>query len=426
MLRVCTKDEWEKSSPRKDIGSWEKEEKAVKKIIADVRNRGDEALLELALKFDGCLLENLVVEEKEVKRAVQKVGPNFIKALHKAAENIEKFHWRQSRNSMISTEDSGIMLGQLVIPLERIGAYVPGGTASYPSSVLMNVIPAKIAGVKEIYMCTPPGKDGNINPYTLTAASQMGVEKIFKMGGAQAVAAFAYGTGTVPGVDKIVGPGNIYVTLAKKLVYGDVDIDMLAGPSELLIIADSSANPEFIAADIMSQAEHDPLAANFIVTPDPELPGKVLNSLKEQLPSMSRKDIIEKSLKEHSAIILVKDLNEAFRVSNEIAPEHLEVIIEDPLASLPWIKNAGSVFLGGFTPEPLGDYYAGPNHVLPTGGAARFSSGLNVDDFIKKTTILYYPPQALKEAAEDVILLAEVEGLDAHANTVKVRMKNFE
>ncbi len=426
MLKVCTKEEWEKSSPRKDIGSWEEQEKAVKTIIADIKNRGDEALRELALKFDGCHLESLVVEEQEIQEARQKVGSDFINALHKAAENIEIFHRRQSRNSFISTEESGIILGQMVIPLEKVGAYVPGGTASYPSSVLMNVIPAKIAGVKEIYMCTPPGKDGKINPYTLTAAAQLGVEKIFKMGGAQAVAAFAYGTGTVPVVDKIVGPGNIYVTLAKKLVYGDVDIDMLAGPSELLIIADSTADPRFIAADIMSQAEHDPLAANFIVTPDPELPGRVLNSLQEQLPQMSRRDIIQKSLEEHSAIIVVKNLEEAFRVSNDIAPEHLEVIIEDPLASLPWIKNAGSVFLGGFTPEPLGDYYAGPNHVLPTGGAARFSSGLNVDDFIKKTTILYYPKQALKEAAEDVILLAEVEGLDAHANTVKVRMKNIE
>ncbi|MDO9573421.1 MAG: histidinol dehydrogenase [Candidatus Contubernalis sp.] len=426
MLKVFTKEEWQKSSPRKDIGSWEKEEKAVKKIIADVRKRGDEALMELALKYDGCLLENLVVEEKEKKKAGQKVGSDFLKALHKAAENIEKFHRRQVRNSFISTEESGIMLGQMVIPLEKIGAYVPGGTASYPSSVLMNVIPAKIAGVKEIYVCTPPGKDGNINPYTLTAAVELGVEKIYKMGGAQAVAAFAYGTGTVPVVDKIVGPGNIYVTLAKKLVYGDVDIDMLAGPSELLIIADFSANPEFIAADIMSQAEHDPLAANFIVTSDPELPGKVLDSLETQLPKMSRQDIIERSLKEHSAIIIVKDLEEAFCVSNEIAPEHLEVIVEDPLSYLPWIKNAGSVFLGAYTPEPLGDYYAGPNHVLPTGGASRFSSGLNVDDFIKKTTLLYYPPQAFKEAAEDVILLAEVEGLDAHANTVKVRMKSVE
>lgn len=426
MLKVCTKEEWEKSSPRKDIGSWEEQEKAVKTIIADIKNRGDEALRELALKFDGCHLESLVVEEQEIQEARQKVGSDFINALHKAAENIEIFHRRQSRNSFISTEESGIILGQMVIPLEKVGAYVPGGTASYPSSVLMNVIPAKIAGVKEIYMCTPPGKDGKINPYTLTAAAKLGVEKIFKMGGAQAVAAFAYGTGTVPVVDKIVGPGNIYVTLAKKLVYGDVDIDMLAGPSELLIIADSTADPRFIAADIMSQAEHDPLAANFIVTPDPELPGRVLNSLQEQLPQMSRRDIIQKSLEEHSAIIVVKNLEEAFRVSNDIAPEHLEVIIEDPLASLPWIKNAGSVFLGGFTPEPLGDYYAGPNHVLPTGGAARFSSGLNVDDFIKKTTILYYPKQALKEAAEDVILLAEVEGLDAHANTVKVRMKNIE
>ncbi|UNC92905.1 histidinol dehydrogenase [Candidatus Contubernalis alkaliaceticus] len=426
MLKVFTKEEWEKTSPRKNIGSWEKEEKVVKKIIADVRKRGDEALLELALKYDGCLLENLMVEEKEKKKAVKKAGTDFLKALHKALENIEKFHRRQARNSFISNEESGIMLGQMVIPLEKIGAYVPGGTASYPSSVLMNVVPAKIAGVKEIFVCTPPGNDGNINPYTLAAAVELGVEKIYKMGGAQAVAAFAYGTGTVPVVDKIVGPGNIYVTLAKKMVYGDVDIDMLAGPSELLIIADYSANPEFIAADIMSQAEHDPLAANFIVTSNPELPGKVLDSLKIQLPQMNRQGIIEKSLREHSAIITVKDLAEAFRVSNDIAPEHLEVIVENPLSYLPWIKNAGSVFLGAYTPEPLGDYYAGPNHVLPTGGASRFSSGLNVDDFIKKTTLLYYPPQALKEAAEDVILLAEVEGLDAHANTVKVRMKSLE
>lgn len=425
MIKIYTRREWEEIKPRRDIGSWEAQEKAVKEIIAEVRKRGDQALKDYALKFDGAVLESLTVKEDELIEAKKTAGPDFIKALHKAADNIEKFHRRQSRNSLFHAEKNGVMLGHLIIPLQKIGAYIPGGTAAYPSSVLMNVIPAKIAGVEEIYLATPPGKDGKINSYTLTAAGELGVTQIFKMGGAQAVGALAYGTETIPAVDKIVGPGNIYVTLAKKQVYGDVDIDMLAGPSELLIIADSPANPDFVAADIMTQAEHDPLAANYLVTPDRELTGKVLKVLQKQLPSLSRRDIIEQSLTNHSAIIIVKDLDEAFEVSNSIAPEHLEIILEDPWTYLHLIRNAGSVFLGKYTSEPLGDYYAGPNHVLPTGGAARFSSGLNVDNFIKKTSVLYYPSGALKEAADDVILLAETEGLDAHANAIKVRRKEL-
>ncbi|RQD73702.1 MAG: histidinol dehydrogenase [Candidatus Syntrophonatronum acetioxidans] len=426
MIRLYTRDRWERSKERRDIGSWEEEERAVRDVIAQVRSRGDEALREYTSKFDGVSLESLVVEDKEFKEAGEKVDSSFMKAMERAIDNIKDFHQKQVRNSWFHTRRDGVMSGHMVIPLKRIGAYVPGGTASYPSSVIMSVIPAKAAGVKEIYLTTPPDKEGKVNPYTLTAARMVGVEKIYKIGGAQAVGALAYGTETVSRVDKIVGPGNIYVTLAKKQVYGDVDIDMLAGPSELLIIAGYGADPTFIAADLMTQAEHDPLAANYLVTPDQVLPSKVLEVIERELPGMGRRDIIEKSFKNHSAIIMVKDLEEAFQVSNDIAPEHLEVILEDPWTYLYLIENAGSVFLGKYTSESLGDYYAGPNHVLPTGGAARFSSGLNVDDFIKKTSVLYYPPEPLKEAAEDVILLAEIEGLDAHANAIKVRRKTLE
>ncbi|PKM79321.1 MAG: histidinol dehydrogenase, partial [Firmicutes bacterium HGW-Firmicutes-13] len=292
MIKIYTRVEWEELKQRRDIGSWETQEKAVKDIIEEVRERGDQALKDYTLKFDGASLKSLIVEDEELKEAKDKVGPEFIRTLHRAIKNIEKYHRRQIRNSLFHSEKNGIMMGYLIIPLRKVGAYIPGGTASYPSSVLMNVIPAKIAGVKEIYLATPPGKDGKINPYTLAAAGELGVTQIFKMGGAQAVGALAYGTDTVPVVDKIVGPGNIYVTLAKKQVYGDVDIDMLAGPSELLIIADSLAEPDFVAADIMTQAEHDPLAANYLVTPDRELPDKVLKAVREQLPSLSRRDII--------------------------------------------------------------------------------------------------------------------------------------
>ncbi len=426
MIKIYSREEWEKLKKERDIGSWEKEETIAKEIIAEVRQRGDEALRDYASKFEGATLDSLTVSEKELREAAEKVQPEFIKVIHKARENIESFHRRQRRNSWLCTEKEGIMMGHMVIPLKKVGAYVPGGTASYPSSVLMNVIPAQVAGVEEIYLATPTDKGGKVNPYTLVAAEATGITNIFKTGGAQAIAALAYGTETVPRVDKIVGPGNIYVTMAKKQVYGDVDIDMLAGPSELLIIADSTAVPDFVAADLMSQAEHDPLAANFLVTTDRELPEKVLSALQKQQPERDRRGIIESSFQDYSAIIVVKDLEEAFEVSNQIAPEHLEIMIEKPLESLNMIQNAGSVFLGSFSPEPLGDYYAGPNHVLPTGGAARFSSGLNVDDFIKKTSFLNYSPQALEKVAEDVIYLAEIEGLDAHANAVKVRRKYFE
>jgi len=426
MIKIYSREEWDNLKQKRDIGSREKEEVIVKEIIENVRQRGDQVLRDYALKFEGASLDSLTVGEKELRDATQKVEPEFIKAIHKARENIKEFHQRQSRNSWFFTEKEGIMMGHMVIPLKKVGAYVPGGTASYPSSVLMNVIPAQVAGVEEIYLATPTDKEGRVNPYTLAAAEITGVTQIFKTGGAQAIAALAYGTETVPKMDKIVGPGNIYVTMAKKQVYGDVDIDMLAGPSELLIIADTTADPDFVAADLMSQAEHDPLAANYLVTNDKELPEKVLKSLQQQQPERTRREIIERSFQDYSAVIVVKDLEEAFEVSNQIAPEHLEVMIENPLAYLNMIQNAGSVFLGSFSPEPLGDYYAGPNHVLPTGGAARFSSGLNVDDFIKKTSFLSYSPEALKEAAEDVILLAEIEGLDAHANAVKVRRKHFE
>jgi histidinol dehydrogenase len=400
-------------------------EKVVEEILLKVKVLGDVALLEYTEKFDKVILkqEQLKVTEEEIISAEALVEEDFIEAITLAAKNIEEYHEKQKRNSWIMTREKGGVLGQTIRGLEKVGIYVPGGTAAYPSSVLMNAIPAKVAGVEKIIMVTPVSKDGSINPYILVAAKIAGVDEIYKLGGAQAIAALAYGTETLPKVDKIVGPGNIYVALAKKSVYGLVNIDMIAGPSEILIIADEAANPRYIAADLMSQAEHDALASSILITTSRKLAEEVKVQLQEQIKKLTRKNIIEKSLKDYGAIILVDTVEEAIAIGNEIAPEHLELLIKDPLAKLDDIKNAGSIFLGEYSPEPLGDYMAGTNHVLPTSGTARFFSPLSVDDFIKKSSFIYYTESALKQVKGKIITLAEKEGLTAHANSIKVRFE---
>jgi histidinol dehydrogenase len=398
----------------------------VEAILKAVKNRGDEALIEYTKKFDSTNIDNynFIVTEAEINEAYEKVDIDFLFAIKKAKDSIQDFHERQKRNSWMVNKDKGVILGQSIKALEKVGIYVPGGTAAYPSSVLMNAIPAKVAGVDNLTMVTPPSKDGSINPNILVAADIAGVDRIVKAGGAQAVGALAFGTGSIDKVDKIVGPGNIYVAMAKRSVYGYVDIDMIAGPSEILIIADENAPPKFIASDLMSQAEHDVLASSILVTTSAELAEKVQLELERQLEALERKEIIKESFKNYGAIILVNNLEEAVQTANLIAPEHLEIMVEKPFELLGEIKNAGSVFLGAYSPEPLGDYMAGPNHVLPTSGTARFFSPLSVDDFIKKSSYIYYTEAALKEVKKDIIKLAETEGLTAHANSIRVRFEN--
>ena len=394
---------------------------SVTEIIEAVRLEGDTALDRYTKLFDGSLPEKLEVTKEEMEAAVNSVAPEFLTAVKNAAERIKDFHARQKQQSWLTTKENGVILGQRIRGLKRVGLYVPGGTAAYPSSVLMNAIPAKIAGVEELIMVTPPMKNGGANPHILTAAYVAGVDRVFLAGGAQAVAALAYGTGRVPKVDKIVGPGNIYVATAKKLLYGVVDIDMIAGPSEILIVTDDSAKPEFLAADLMSQAEHDVLASAILLTNSEKIASETVEALKRQVEDMPRKDIIKKSLKDYGAIIVCQNLSEAVDFANELAPEHLEMCVENPMEYIGRMDNAGSVFLGNYSPEPLGDYYAGPNHVLPTGGTARFFSPLSVDSFVKKSSFIYYTESALSQDKDDVITLAEAEGLGAHANSIKVR-----
>lgn len=394
---------------------------SVTEIIEAVRLEGDTALDRYTKLFDGSLPEKLEVTKEEMVAAVNSVSPEFLTAVKNAAERIKDFHARQKQQSWLTTKENGVILGQRIRGLKRVGLYVPGGTAAYPSSVLMNAIPAKIAGVEELIMVTPPMKNGGANPHILTAAYVAGVDRVFLAGGAQAVAALAYGTERVPKVDKIVGPGNIYVATAKKLLYGVVDIDMIAGPSEILIVADDSAKPEFLAADLMSQAEHDVLASAILLTNSEKIASETVEALKRQVEDMPRKDIIKKSLKDYGAIIVCQNLSEAVDFANELAPEHLEMCVENPMEYIGRMDNAGSVFLGNYSPEPLGDYYAGPNHVLPTGGTARFFSPLSVDSFVKKSSFIYYTESALSQDKDDVITLAEAEGLGAHANSIKVR-----
>lgn len=394
---------------------------AVTDILNNVKQNGDDAVREYTLKFDGHMPPKFEISREEIDSSPDKCDRDFILALYKAADNIRDFHTRQKQQSWLEPKQNGVILGQRIRGLKRVGVYVPGGTAAYPSSVLMNVIPAKIAGVKEIVMVTPPQKDGTANPDILAAAKIAGVDRVFLMGGAQAVAALAYGTQSVPKVDKIVGPGNIFVAIAKKLLYGTVDIDMIAGPSEILIVADKSANPKFLAADLMSQAEHDKMASAILLTTSEETANETAKELSRQMQTLERRDIIEQSLNDFGAIIVCKDISEAVDFANELAPEHLELAVENPMEYIGRVDNAGSVFLGHYSPEPLGDYFAGPNHVLPTSGTARFFSPLSVDSFIKKSSFIYYTEPALSEAKDDIIKLAETEGLTAHANSIKVR-----
>lgn len=394
---------------------------SVTEIIEAVRLEGDAALDRYTKLFDGSVPERLEMTKEEMEEAANSVAPEFLTAIKNAAERIKDFHARQKQQSWLTTKENGVILGQRIRGLKRVGLYVPGGTAAYPSSVLMNAIPAKIAGVEELIMVTPPMKDGGANPHILAAAYVAGVDRVFLAGGAQAVAALAHGTQRVPKVDKIVGPGNIYVATAKKLLYGVVDIDMIAGPSEILIVADDSAKPEFLAADLMSQAEHDVLASAILLTNSEKIASETVEALKRQVEDMPRKDIIKKSLKDYGAIIVCQNLSEAVDFANELAPEHLEMCVENPMEYIGRMDNAGSVFLGNYSPEPLGDYYAGPNHVLPTGGTARFFSPLSVDSFVKKSSFIYYTESALSQDKDDVITLAEAEGLGAHANSIKVR-----
>ncbi len=394
---------------------------AVTDILNNVKQNGDDAVREYTLKFDGHMPSKFEISREEIDSSPDECDRDFILALYKAADNIRDFHARQKQQSWLEPKQNGVILGQRIRGLKRVGVYVPGGTAAYPSSVLMNVIPAKIAGVKEIVMVTPPQKDGTANPDILAAAKIAGVDRVFLMGGAQAVAALAYGTQSVPKVDKIVGPGNIFVATAKKLLYGTVDIDMIAGPSEILIVADKSANPKFLAADLMSQAEHDKMASAILLTTSEETANETAKELSRQMQTLERRDIIEQSLNDFGAIIVCKDISEAVDFANELAPEHLELAVENPMEYIGRVDNAGSVFLGHYSPEPLGDYFAGPNHVLPTSGTARFFSPLSVDSFIKKSSFIYYTEPALSEAKDDIIKLAETEGLTAHANSIKVR-----
>lgn len=393
----------------------------VSEIIDNVRENGDKAVRDYTIKFDGKAPENTEISINDIDSLIENCDKDYIETLKKAAANISDFHKRQLQQSWLTTKSDGVIMGQRIRGLKRVGIYVPGGTAAYPSSVLMNAIPAKIAGVEEIIMCTPPQKDGTPNPNIIAAAKIAGVDRVFLMGGAQAIAALAYGTETVPKADKIVGPGNIFVATAKKLLYGTVDIDMIAGPSEILIIADNSANPKFLAADLMSQAEHDKLASAILLTDSLEIAEKTKQELYIQIEKLSRKEIISSSLDNFGAIIVCSDMEQAVEFANELSPEHLEVCCNDPLEYIGKLDNAGSVFLGNYSPEPLGDYFAGPNHVLPTSGTARFFSPLSVDSFIKKSSFIYYTEKALKDDAQDVIRFADTEGLTAHANSVKVR-----
>lgn len=417
---VATKLDSRKESVNKEVNE------AVLKIIDDINLRGNEALFEYCLKFDGYQINNekdLIVGEIEKEEALKQIDADYLRILERTKEQITEFHKNQIDKSWSLFKDNGVIMGQMVRPIERVALYVPGGTASYPSTVLMNAVPAKLAGVKDLVIITPVKEDGKVNPIIIAAAKVSGVDTIYKFGGAQGVAAIAHGTETIKKADKIVGPGNIFVATAKKLSYGLVDIDMVAGPSEVLVIADENANPKYIAADLMSQAEHDKLASALLVTTSRDLVAKVNGELVRQMAYLSRRDIIEESLVNYGGAIIVDNLNEAFDVSNYLAPEHLEVLVDNPVNMLPKIKNAGSIFLGEYSPEPLGDYMSGTNHVLPTGGTAKFYSALGVYDFVKYSSYSYYPKKVLGEFKENVIKFAKSEGLDAHANSVAVRFE---
>lgn len=406
---------------------WEAVTEAVAKIGREVKARGDQAVFDFTRQFDGAEITgtNFRVSPEEIDQAYTLVDEEYLDALRGAIDKIRAFHARQLRHSWMEPDEQGNILGQIIRPVERAGIYVPGGTAAYPSSVLMNAIPAQVAGVQEIIMVSPPNREGKLNPYTLVAAAELGIGEIYKTGGAQAIFALAWGTETVRKVDLITGPGNIYVTAAKKLVYGEVNIDMLAGPSEITILADRSADPAFLAADLLSQAEHDPLARSILVTDEAGLLDRVEAEIDQQVKSLSRRRIITEALEKQGALILTPDLEEACRVVNLIAPEHLELMVEKPFDLLSKVKNAGAIFLGPYTPEPVGDYYAGPNHILPTGGTARFYSPVTVHTFMKTSSLLYYSREGILREADAIIKLAMVEGLTAHANSVRIRKEKL-
>ena len=406
-------------------GSYTEYENTVNEIINDIRNNGDKALFEYTAKFDKCTLDAscIKITDDEIKEAYAALDPEFIEVMKKSAENIKVFHEKQKRNTWIDTREDGSILGQRILPIEISGVYVPGGKAAYPSSVLMNVVPAKVAGVEKIVMCTPPGKDGKVNPGTLVAADIAGVTESYKAGGAQAIAAMAFGTESIPMVDKITGPGNIFVALAKKACFGHVSIDSIAGPSEILVLADDSANPRFVAADLLSQAEHDEMASAILITTSQDLADKVSAEIDEFLKNLSRADIIKKSLENYGYIFVADNMDDAIEAANAVASEHLEIITKNPYETMTRIKNAGAIFLGDYSSEPLGDYFAGPNHILPTNRTARFFSPLSVDDFVKKTSIISYSKQALFNAHKDIELFATREGLTAHANSIAVRFE---
>lgn len=407
-----------------DYGT-EAQHEAVKQIVADVAKRGDEALRHYTQQFDRMDVADFRVGDAEVQAAYSQVDQSFLEALRNAANRIRSFHEKQKRLSWQDSQPDGSMLGQLIRPLKRVGLYVPGGTAAYPSSVLMNVIPAQVAGVKEIALATPPSTAGEpgINPYILVAAAELGIQEIYRVGGAQAVAAMAYGTQSIPAVDKICGPGNIYVALAKRYVYGKVDIDSIAGPSDITVLADEQADPSYVAADLLSQAEHDVLAQAVLVTTSASLADQVQVELERQLETLPRKEIAARSLADNGAIIVADSMDECVEMVNRIAPEHLELLVQEPFALLGRIENAGAIFLGPYSSEPVGDYYAGPNHILPTGGTARYASPLNVDDFLKKTSLIYYSKAALAEAGKDIMTLARGEGLEGHARAIAIRFE---
>lgn len=407
-----------RSVPKIDVAG------TVAEIIKNVRENGDKALFEYCEKFDKAQLSSLAVTKEEIDEALSLVEPEFMEILEKAARNIRKFHSRQVRNSFIINDEDGIVIGQKIIPVDRAGLYVPGGTAAYPSTVLMDAIPAKTAGCREVVMVTPPTKDGKVNPVILAAAYVAGIDRIFKVGGAQAIAALAYGTESIPKVDKIVGPGNAFVAEAKKQVFGVVSIDMIAGPSEILIVADGKSNPAYVAADLLSQAEHDKMASAVLVTDSAELAKNVSAELEKQIPLLERREIARESVDVNGKIIVADTLDAAIEIANEIAPEHLELCVDNPFDKLDSIRHAGSIFMGRNCPEALGDYFAGPNHTLPTSGTAKFSSPLSVDDFIKKTQYTYYTKDALKRVAFDVAAFAKKEGLTAHAKSAVIRVED--
>ena len=424
LTKESTKDILENLLKRSP-SSYGKYEMAVAQILDKVKQEKDQALFGYTKEFDKADItaENIKVTEEEIKEAYEQVDPSLLAVIRKALVNIRTYHEKQRKNSWFTSSENGTMLGQKVTPLYRVGVYVPGGKAVYPSSVLMNIVPAKVAGVPNIVMCTPPGRDGKVYPTTLVAAREAGADVIYKVGGAQAVAAMAFGTESIPKVDKIVGPGNIFVALAKKAVYGHVSIDSVAGPSEILVLADDTANPHYVAADLLSQAEHDEMASAILITTSTELAKKVQSEIEGYLKVLSRREIIEKSLENFGYILIAEDMDEAIEAANEIASEHLEIVTANAFEVMMKIRNAGAIFIGEYSSEPLGDYFAGPNHVLPTNGTAKFFSALSVDDFIKKSSIVYYSREALKEIHKDIVQFATAEQLTAHANSIAVRFE---